>query len=75
MEVIQGPVTPSVAGIIYQVTLASGMIVTNPAGFGDTRPGSISTRTIVAEDGRVLVTPGAVGSSVAAAAVPDAPAA
>ena len=36
METIHGPIAQLVAGnVIYQVTLASGMIVTRPMGFGD----------------------------------------
>ena len=56
MEVIHGPVIPSLGGVIYQITLASGMIVTSPAGFADPSSASSATRRIiVTEDGRVLV--------------------
>jgi len=35
MRIIQGPTAPLTAGsIIYQITLASGMIITNPSEFG-----------------------------------------
>ncbi len=33
IEVIHGPTVPMVPGVLYQVTLASGLIVTNPEGF------------------------------------------
>ena len=36
MEIIHGPTIPLANNnIIYQVTLASGMIITNPAAFGN----------------------------------------
>jgi hypothetical protein len=39
--VVHGPVVPSTNRIIYQVTLASGMIVTSPEGFGEPLPAVI----------------------------------
>lgn len=55
-QVVYGPVAPSPGtGIIYQVTLASGMIATNPSAFPDgaTEPSYVSA--LVTESGRVLV--------------------
>ena len=40
--------------IIYQITLPSGAIITNPAGFGETLPTPAYVGTVVTEDGRVL---------------------
>lgn len=58
MEVIHGPVAPTTAnGVIYQVTLASGMIVTSPAGFSSDVTTRAVTPTIVTGDGRVLSAP------------------
>jgi hypothetical protein len=58
MEIIHGPTAPVTAGgIIYQVTLASGMIVTSPAAFGAIESNKVEQKTIVTEDGRVLITP------------------
>ena len=58
MEIIHGPVAPTTAnGVIYQVTLASGMIVTSPAGFSSDVSARAVTPTIVTGDGRVLSTP------------------
>ncbi len=56
METIHGPIAELVAGnVIYQVTLASGMIVTRPMGFGDEK--LTSTSVVVSEDGKVLSRP------------------
>jgi hypothetical protein len=58
LEIIHGPVAPTTAnGVIYQVTLASGMIVTSPAGFSSDVSARAVTPTIVTGDGRVLSTP------------------
>jgi|SwirhisoilCB1_FD_contig_21_1559369_length_329_multi_2_in_0_out_0_2 hypothetical protein len=57
METIHGPIAQLVAGnVIYQVTLASGMIVTRPMGFGDGKPAETAP-VIVSEGGRVLAGP------------------
>lgn len=57
METIHGPIAQLVAGsVIYQVTLASGMIVTRPMGFGDEKPAETAA-VIVTQDGRVLAGP------------------
>jgi len=55
MKKIKGPIAPLKTGnIIYQITLASGMIVTSPAAFGlDERPIE-PFPTIVGENGHVL---------------------
>ena len=56
MTVIQGPIAPSVTGgVIYEVTLASGMLITNPVAFGLIADLSVSPTTIVTEKGQVLV--------------------
>jgi len=58
METVQGPVVPRAIGcVIYQVTLASGMIVTSPAMFGSAEEDQIAPQVVVTEDGRVLVAP------------------
>ena len=57
METIHGPIAQLVAGnVIYQVTLASGMIVTRPMGFGEEKP-TLTAPVIVSQDGRVLSGP------------------
>jgi hypothetical protein len=57
METIQGPIAQLVAGsVIYQVTLASGMIVTRPTGFGEEKSTSTAP-VIVSQDGKVLSGP------------------
>jgi hypothetical protein len=58
MEIIHGPLAPLTAGgIVYQVTLASGMIVTSPSAFGAIEHGEIIEKIVVTEDGRVLISP------------------
>lgn len=55
METIHGPIAQLVAGgLIYQVTLASGMIVTSPLGFSQDKNAAIEPREIVSEDGTIL---------------------
>lgn len=55
MEKIRGPIAPLKTGnIIYQITLASGMIVTSPAAFGMDESAIESSPIIVGEDGRVF---------------------
>ena len=54
MEVIYGPTVPAVRGVIYQVTLASGVIVTSPEGFADGQHLWGERRVVVAENGTVL---------------------
>lgn len=36
VQVVRGPVVPAGGGIIYQVTLPSGLVLTNPCEFGRT---------------------------------------
>jgi hypothetical protein len=58
MKEIDKPFIPvTTGGIIYQVTLASGMIITGPDGFYSTSERRPGNRVIVTEDGKVLVTP------------------
>jgi hypothetical protein len=53
-QVIHGPTVEVPTGIVYEVTLPSGMIVTNPSGFGKpAKPGN-AVIPYVTEDGRVL---------------------
>lgn len=33
-NIIKGPILPTPSGLVYSITLLSGHIVTNPAGFG-----------------------------------------
>lgn len=55
MDTIHGPFVQLVAGtMIYQITLASGMIITNPLAFGDSSYMPLAPRVIVAEDGQIL---------------------
>ena len=54
MQVVYGPTIPSAGSIIYQVTLSSGAIVTNPHSFGDLQARVLEPRVIVAVNGRVL---------------------
>lgn len=55
MNIIHGPTAQLVAGeIIYQVTLASGMIVTNPSAFGEDETLHPVPTAIVTEDGKIL---------------------
>ncbi len=70
MEIIHGPLAAhAVGGVIYQVTLASGIIATNPSAFGPIEPNSIPQETVVTEDGRVLVYPMKVVDDQSPAAV------
>ncbi len=58
MDTIRGPITQLVSGeIIYQVTLASGMIVTNPKAFGTDEVHLAPSGTIVSESGKILSMP------------------
>lgn len=55
-EVVRGPVveTPGTM-IIYQITLASGVVVTDPSAFGRREVEPASDVPVFAEDGRPLV--------------------
>jgi len=58
MEIIQGPLAPLTAGnVVYQVTLASGMIVTSPSAFGAIDQDLVLRKIVVTQDGRVLISP------------------
>ncbi len=64
--VVRGPVVESTGTIMYEITLASGMIVTDPSAFGPpTRPESelVPNVPVVTPDGRVLVRPRTLSSS------------
>jgi len=55
MKKIKGPIVPLATGnIIYQITLASGMIITNPAAFGLEEHTIVPVPAIVGENGQVL---------------------
>lgn len=58
MEKINGPIAPLKTGnIIYQITLASGMIITSPAAFGLDESTIEPIPTIVGENGHVISMP------------------
>ncbi len=58
MDIINGPCTPQrIGGMIYQITLMSGMIATNPLDFGPAENDKIAQETVVTEDGKVLIYP------------------
>ncbi|MBI4297980.1 MAG: hypothetical protein HY676_05555 [Chloroflexi bacterium] len=55
MKTIKGPIAPLPTGnMIYQITLASGMIITNPAAFGLEEDTIVPIPVIVGENGQVL---------------------
>ena len=58
-EIIEiGRIAPSVvSGVMYQVTLESGAIVTSPTGFPPDEVPPTVTSAIVTSDGRVLSVP------------------
>src|SRR5207237_905728 len=64
MEVIYGPTAPSAGGVMYQVTLASGVIVTSPDGFANGHREVESREAVVSERGRVLRRPEHLASEV-----------
>jgi hypothetical protein len=58
MQVIRGPTAQLTSGdILYQVTLATGAIVTNQAAFEKPIPISAQPTSIVTIGGQVLVQP------------------
>lgn len=58
MEIINGPTIPSGNNnIIYQITLASGMIITNPSAFGNGIYPEVIPSFIISEDGKILSAP------------------
>lgn len=55
MKTIKGPIAPLKTGnVIYQITLASGMIITSPAGFGLEELTSALIPAIIGENGCVF---------------------
>ncbi len=54
METIRSPFNPAAASILYEVTLPSGMIITNPSGFGEELQAKPQPCVIVTDDGRVI---------------------
>jgi hypothetical protein len=55
IKTIKGPIVPLAAGnIIYQITLESGMIITNPASFGLESNINTPSSIVVGENGKVL---------------------
>jgi hypothetical protein len=57
-QVIDGPIVPAGGGLIYQVTLASGAVLTNPGAFADEHPGAREVNPYIADDGRLLIAGG-----------------
>lgn len=58
MKTIKGPIAPLTAGsMIYQITLASGMVITNPVAFGLEEDTIVPIPVIVGENGQVLSLP------------------
>jgi hypothetical protein len=55
-EVVRWPVVESTGTMIYQITLASGVVVTDPSAFGRRAAEPASDVPVVTEDGRPLVT-------------------
>jgi len=55
VQVIKGPAPAQNGGVIYQVTLAQGLILTNPQSFGEAEPMTTAAPgPIITQDGRVL---------------------
>jgi hypothetical protein len=55
MKTISAPTSQLTSGaVIYQITLASGMIITTPFSFGEEESIKVSSPAIVTDDGRVL---------------------
>ena len=58
MDTIHGPTVQIVAGtLVYQITLSSGMIITNPSVFGPEYHSCIIPPVIITEDGKILSAP------------------
>jgi hypothetical protein len=54
-KIINGPVPDTPGGIIYNITLPSGLVVTDPSAFQrDATPPPPYERFVVTGDGRVL---------------------
>lgn len=54
-KIIDAPIAPAPGGVIYQVTLASGAVLTNPAAFPDGPATNAEVNPYLADDGRLLV--------------------
>lgn len=55
MKTIKGPIVPLIANnTVYQITLSSGMVITNPAAFGPDVDMEVLSPAIVGENGQVL---------------------
>lgn len=54
-EVVRGPVVETQGTMIYQITLASGVIVTDPSAFPRREAEPESNLPVFTEDGRPLV--------------------
>ena len=58
METIAGPIAQlGASAVIYQVTLASGMVITSPTGFGEDQPTLNPPAVVVSESGEILSGP------------------
>lgn len=53
--IVNGPTAPVASGPMYQITLASGAVLTNPGAFPDGETGPREVNPYIAEDGRLLV--------------------
>lgn len=60
MEIIHGPVAPQGGGVIYQITLPQGLVMTKPSDFEVPQPLAVQPARVVSHDGRLL-TPDASG--------------
>ena len=55
VQIVRGPVSGQNGGLIYQVTLAQGLVLTNPQSFGDAEPQTTAAPgPVISQDGRVL---------------------
>jgi hypothetical protein len=56
ITVVHGPTVQSVSSLLYQVTLPSGMVLTNPYSFAEAPrdEGPQAGPIVITEDGRVL---------------------
>jgi len=58
MTVVRGPQARLTAGdVLYQVTLASGAVITNPSDFEPPKPAPPEARAIVTLAGEILFKP------------------
>ena len=54
VRVVYGPVAPTGGGIIYQVTLPNGLVLTNPCEFGHMSETKRPEEVVVSLGGRVF---------------------